>query len=251
LKKQTQIWHKLFYDKYISRILWVCSQEILFPRHKANFKNNYGKLVNLLNKSFFCKFLPQCQSNILVMAETINDELLVEQFSRNKESAFESIIEQYSADVAALANRLLGWPGDVEDVTQEVFLAAFVGLKKFRCDCSLKTWLFTITINKCRSYKYKRLLRLRRFTKTEDKASLELNHDVHSELMKAETFERVLHAIATLPTKYREVVVLRYLQELSTDQISKILSISKNTLQVRLSRARKYLKQELTELMES
>jgi len=185
------------------------------------------------------------------MAETINDEFLVEQFSRNKESAFESIIERYSADVSALANRLLGWPGDVEDVTQEVFLAAFVGLKKFRCDCSLKTWLFTITINKCRSYKYKRLLRLRRLPKITDKASLSLNPGAHGELMKTETFERVRNAISILPIKYREAVVLRYLQELPTDEISKILRISKNTLHVRLSRAREYLKQELAELMES
>ncbi len=184
------------------------------------------------------------------MAETINDELLVAQFSRSKESAFESIVEQYSADVASLANRLLGWPGDVEDVTQEVFLAAFIGLKKFRCDCSLKTWLFTITINKCRSYRYKRLLRLRKFPMTNRKASFSLNHGAYSELINTETFERVRHAISVLPAKYREAVVLRYLQELPTDEISRILDISKNTLQVRLSRARERLKQELAELME-
>lgn len=185
------------------------------------------------------------------MTETINDEYLVEQFNRNKESAFESIIERYSADVAALANRLLGWPGDVEDITQDVFLAAFVGLKKFRRDCSLKTWLFTITINKCRSYKYKHLVRRRRFPKTTDKVSISSESGVHSELMKTEAFERTRDAIATLPGKYREAVVLRYLQELSSDQTSEILGISKNTLHVRLNRAREYLKHELAELMES
>jgi len=184
------------------------------------------------------------------MAETINDEFLVAQFNRSEESAFESIVEQYTDDVASLANRLLGWPGDIEDITQEVFLAAFIGLKKFRCDCSLKTWLFTITINKCRSYKYKHLIRLRRFLKTADKAPLSLNSGAQSELMKAETFERVRNAIATLPSKYREAVVLRYLQELPADQISEILKISKNTLHVRLNRAREHLKQELAELME-
>lgn len=184
------------------------------------------------------------------MAETINDEFLVEQFNRNKESAFENIIERYSTDVAALANRLLGWPGDVEDITQEVFLAAFVGLKKFRCDCSLKTWLFTITINKCRSYKYKRLIRLQRFPKVTDKAPVSPDSDAHNELMKTETFERVRNAIAMLPTKYREAVVLRYLQELPSNQISEILGITKNTLHVRLNRAREYLKQELAALME-
>ena len=72
----------------------------------------------------------------------------------------------------------------------------------------------------------------------------------HSVLLEAETFERVRHAVAALPAKYREAVVLRYLQELPTEEISRILGISKNALQVRLSRARERLKQDLAELME-
>ena len=93
------------------------------------------------------------------MAEMKEDELLIERFSRGDETAFNSIVEQYSSDIAMLANRLLGWPGEVDDVIQDIFLAAFIGLRKFRRDCSLKTWLFTITINKCRSYRYRWKLR--------------------------------------------------------------------------------------------
>jgi RNA polymerase sigma-70 factor (ECF subfamily) len=186
------------------------------------------------------------------MAEKIDDELLVEQFCRGDKSAFERIVEQYSADVAALANRLLGWPGDVEDVTQDIFLAVFLGLKKFRSDCSLKSWLFTITINKCRSYRQKWKLR-----QLEDIPIL-LNgmgmRPPHTNTgvspMNAEEFNRVRLAVAVLPTKYREPVVLRYLQELGTDEISRILGVSKNTLNVRLSRARKRLKEDLAGLIE-
>jgi RNA polymerase sigma-70 factor (ECF subfamily) len=184
------------------------------------------------------------------MAEKIDDELLVERFRRGDESAFDRIVEQYSADVGALANRLLGWPGEVEDVAQDVFLAAFLGLKKFRCECSLKTWLFTITINKCRSYRYKRLRRLRQFSQAADKALLPSAPTEHDSPMDAETFDHVRSAIAALPAKYREPVVLRYLQELPTGEIGRILGISQNALQVRLSRARKHLKQDLAELIE-
>ena len=184
------------------------------------------------------------------MAEKIDDELLVERFRRGDESAFDRIVEQYSADVGALANRLLGWPGEVEDVAQDVLLAAFLGLKKFRCECSLKTWLFTITINKCRSYRYKRLLRLQQFSQAADKALLPSAPAEHKGPMETETFDRVRSAIAVLPTRYREPVVLRYLQELPTDEIGRILGISQNALQVRLSRARKRLKQDLAELIE-
>lgn len=182
------------------------------------------------------------------MAEKIDDELLVEQFRRGDESAFGRIVKQYSADVAALANRLLGWPGDVEDVTQDIFLAAFIGLKKFRCDCSIKSWLFTITINKCRTNRYKRWFRLRRFLQEIDKVPIP---SVGAEkLMNADEFEQVRCAVAALPARYREPVVLRYLQELDTEEISRILGISKNTLNVRLSRARKLLRDDLAALIE-
>jgi len=186
---------------------------------------------------------------MVVMAETIDDELLVGQFNRGDESAFDRIVEQHSGDVAALANRLLGWPGDVEDVVQDVFLAAYLGLKKFRCECSLKTWLFTITINKCRSYRYKRILRLRRFSQAADRASLPSTRTAGKTPMDSETFDRVRRAVAALPAKYREPVVLRYLQELTMGEISEIIGISKNALQVRLTRARRRLRQELAELI--
>jgi len=187
------------------------------------------------------------------MAEKIDDELLIEQFRRGDESAFERIVERHSAEVAALANRLLGWPGEVEDVTQEIFLAAFLGLKKFRCECSLRSWLFTITINKCRNYRYKRKIRhLQAIPIPRNGFGMRLPHaaEVSCSPMNAEDFQRVRLAVAALPARYREPVVLKYLQELDTDEISRILGISKNALHVRLSRARKRLKQDLAELIE-
>jgi len=180
----------------------------------------------------------------------IDDELLVKQFNNGDKSAFGRIVEEYSADVAAFANRLLGWPEDVDDVVQNILLAAFLGLKKFRCECSLKTWLFTITINECRNYRYKQILRLKIFSKAADKVSLSPAHSAEKAPMDNETFDRIRRAIKALPAKYREPLVLKYLQELPTNEISRILGISQNTLQVRLTRARKRLKKDLSELME-
>ena len=182
--------------------------------------------------------------------KTINDELLVKQFNNGDNSAFDRIVERYSADTAALANRLLGWPGDVEDVVQDIFLAAFLGLKRFRCECSLKTWLFTITINQCRNYRYKQMLRLKIFSKAADKVSPSPAQAADKKPMDNETFDRIRRAVKVLPAKYREPLVLKYLQELSANEIARILSISQNTLQVRLSRARKRLKKDLAGLME-
>jgi RNA polymerase sigma-70 factor (ECF subfamily) len=187
------------------------------------------------------------QSNISVMTERKEDELLVEQSIRNNEVSFESLVEQYSEDVALLANRLLGWPGEVEDITQEVFLASFLGLKKFRHDCSIKTWLFTITINKCRSFRYKQLFRRQKIL---DRPRSKSSVAADRKMQAIETSEKVRNAVQALPAKYREAVVLRYLEELPTEEIGRILSISVNTLHVRLSRARERLKQDLVDIME-
>jgi len=184
------------------------------------------------------------------MAENIEDELLVRKFNRGDESIFAGIVEQYCADIAVLANRLLGWPGDVEDVTQDVFLSAYLGLKKFRCECSLKTWLFIITINKCRSYRYRQMRWLKCFSRATNKAAFAGGRAADKASMDSETFERVRQAVTALPAKYREPVVLKYLQELSTDEISRILGVSKNTVQVRLTRAKKRLRHDLAKLME-
>ena len=192
------------------------------------------------------------------MAEMIDDELLVEQFNRGDpadgldrikppfgRAVFDRIVERYSADVGALANRLLGWPGEVEDISQEVFLAAYLGLKRFRCECSLKSWLFTITINKCRSHRRRQLLRLRTFSRAAEGRRLPLVSTACKNTKDMETLNRVRSAVAALPAKYREPVVLRYLQELPTDEIGQILGISQNALHVRLSRARKHLRENL------
>ena len=74
--------------------------------------------------------------------------------------------------------------------------------------------------------------------------------DAGESQMDEEDFNRVRLAVAGLPAKYREPVVLKYLQELDSDEVSRILGISKNTLHVRLSRARKRLETELAELEE-
>ena len=177
--------------------------------------------------------------------ERIDDEVLVKRFHQGDDNAFDRIVERYSGEVSGLANRLLGWGGDVEDVVQNVFLAAFVGLKRFRFDCSLKTWLFTITINKCRTWRYRAALRQRFFSKAAGSVSLSEAAAADKGASERERFDRVLQAVRALPTKYREPIVLRYLQELGANEVSRILGISKNVLEVRLSRARRRLKEKL------
>jgi DNA-directed RNA polymerase specialized sigma24 family protein len=78
------------------------------------------------------------------MAKMRDDQNLVARFRTGDKAAFEQIVEQYDSDVAGLVYRLLGWSGEVDDVTQDVFLAVYRHLHRFRGDCSLKSWIFAI-----------------------------------------------------------------------------------------------------------
>ena len=176
----------------------------------------------------------------------IDDEALVRRFNQGDGSAFDKIVEKYSVDIGGLANRLLHWDGNVEDVVQDIFLAVFLGLKKFSFKCTLKTWLFTITINQCRTFRYKQMLRLKIFRLQDRKIKTFPAADKN--LIEYERFEQIQRIVMDLPVKYREVVVLRYLHEIPLDEVSLILGISKNLLSVRLSRARERLKKELAGL---
>ncbi len=185
------------------------------------------------------------------MAKVTEELALVERFRQGDDSAFGEIVEQHAAEVAALANRLLGWPGDVDDVVQDVFVAAFVGLKKFRGESSLRTWLFTITVNQCRRYRFRRLRRPRLVTMEDAETTVESREQGgDKQAMDQETFARVRRAVQRLPRKYREIVVLRYLQGLEVSEICTLLGVTANVLQVRLNRARKRLKEQLGDLFE-
>jgi RNA polymerase sigma-70 factor (ECF subfamily) len=182
------------------------------------------------------------------MAEKPDEQALVERFHRGDDSAFDGIVARHSAEVAALANRLLGWPQDVDDVVQDIFVAAFTGLRTFRGASRLRTWLFTITLNTCRSHRHRRRHRLRLITT--DGPEPVCNDSGEKTAMDAETFAEVRRAVQALPPKYREVIVLRYLQALDASEIAGLLGIRVNAVQVRLNRARKRLKEQLGDLIE-
>jgi RNA polymerase sigma-70 factor (ECF subfamily) len=124
-----------------------------------------------------------------------------------------------------LAQRLLGWNGDIDDVVQDVFLTAWNKAGSFRRESSLWTWLTVITLNQCRS-------RIRRRTLLRRLPFRLVRRDAHPPAdrgaIQEETGKRVREAVTRLAT---------------------LLGVSKNTLDVRLHRARQKLKATLADLI--
>jgi len=181
-------------------------------------------------------------------AET-EDELLVRRFAEGDLSAFDHIVLRHQQRVAKLAWRLLGWTDEAEDVVQDVFLAAYKKLADFRGQASLGSWLTAITINKCRTWRRRRLLRW----KIQSAALLDGHaclDEKNESTIDQETCDQLRRIIQKLPAKLREVIILRYLEEMSIMEMTAVLHITENTVHVRLNRARTRLREHLGNLFE-
>lgn len=159
---------------------------------------------------------------------------------------FAQLVAQQQDRITALVWRLLGWRReDVQDVVQDVFLTAFKNLAKFRGQARPATWLYRIAVNQCRRQRRRRFLRLRFWSATEALPARSSGPTADAE-MRA----RVRRSIADLPRHYREVIVLRYLEGLTTPEIAVIVGRSPNVVDVRLNRARAALRATLGPLVQ-
>ncbi len=177
------------------------------------------------------------------------DELLVRRFAEGDLSAFDHIVARHQQRVAKLTYRLLGWTDEAEDVVQDVFLAAYKKLADFRGQASLGSWLTAITINKCRTWRRRRLLRwkIRSAASLDDHACMD---EKNERTIDQETCNQLRRTIQKLPTKLREVVILRYLEEMPITEMTAVLNVTENTVHVRLNRARARLRKKLGNLFE-
>lgn len=174
---------------------------------------------------------------------------LVARLAAGDPAALTTLVEQYRERVIMLAARLLGWNDGAEDVMQSVFLAVWRHRARFRGDSAFWTYLTSITLNHCRSLQRRRWMeeRVRRLVGASQHTTHASNYQfVHA----SETADAVRRAIAQLAPKYREAVVLRYMEELSIDEIARVMGRKRNAIEARLSRARKLLSESLQELCE-
>jgi RNA polymerase sigma-70 factor (ECF subfamily) len=164
--------------------------------------------------------------------------------AQREQDGFEQLVALHAPRVRRLAHRLLGWrnASDVEDVVQDVFLAALEKLNNFRGDAQVSTWLTTITLNRCRTHRRPRLLKLKWLTHRDEPAS-------DGQAIEDETSARVRQAVQELSAKDREVIVLFHLEEQPIAEIAKLLGAKANAIEVRLHRARQRLKETLGDLV--
>lgn len=192
--------------------------------------------------------LPETRCDAEPNAPVADDRELIRRCRGGDRRALETMVRQHQAKIARTVQRLLGWPAEVEDVVQDVFAVAIEKMGNFRGDSALRTWLTAIAIDRCRRHRRKRLLRsIWQWRSRQVPGGLD-SDPVEAPLIDAETAAAVQRAVRNLPAKYREVIVLRYLEEFEIEQIGKFLNLSRSAIDVRLHRAREMLRESLGDL---
>ena len=152
---------------------------------------------------------------------TADDRTLVEAFQSGQREAFDVIVTRHRRQVYQLCFRFLHDHEDAADLAQDVFVRAFKGLRKFKGDASLATWLYRVSVNACLNR-----VSTKRPVATPIEAAGQLDAktaDPLQEVLRGERAEAVRVAIAKLPPKQRATLLLRIYQDCSHEEIATAL----------------------------
>lgn len=180
-------------------------------------------------------------------ARVDGDEAVVRRVLAGEVDAFEEIVVRWQGPLVNLAYRYCRNRGKAEEMAQEAFLRIYRGLSGWRRRGRFSTWLFAVAHNHYRSA-------LRRHVPegvelAEAPADLAAG-DMRTEMDTELTSRTVRQAVASLPRKYRDVIVLYYFQDKDLAETARIARLREGTVKARLFRARRLLKSKIEGLVE-
>ena len=185
-----------------------------------------------------------------------DEAALVTELQAGSDAAFDWLVTYYHGSVYNLAYGILSDAADAADVTQEVFLCAFRGIRGFRRGSSLKTWLYRISVRQALNHRRWCWRHQRQQVSIDaeerDGSTLELKDTEATPFEQCATREMqvtVRRALAAVPALFRSAVILRDLEGLSYEEIAEVLDVSVGTVKSRILRGRRLLKGILDPLL--
>ena len=174
-----------------------------------------------------------------------DQEHIIARARRGDAHAFEQLVTAYRNQVFRLALRMCGNEADADEVAQEAFLSAWKGLPNFRGESRFSTWLYQLTTHAAIDL----MRREKRQAAAEDIDEITAADDGPSpqqQVERTETQREIRSALMQLPEEYRQVLLLRFMQELSYEEIGRALKLPVGTVKSRLNRAKAQLKDILS-----
>lgn len=183
------------------------------------------------------------------------DEDLIARFQEGDVYAFEQIVHRYKDPLINFIYHFLGDRIDAEDVIQETFLRVFKYKHMYRNIAKFSTWIYTIASNlaktELRRRRRRRILSLSKMGYEDRDYDLPDAYSSPERVVDGEMKDEMIRKeIEDLPIKFREVIVLRDIQEFSYEEISKILKIPIGTVKSRVNRGRLRLQKRLQHLLD-
>ena len=173
---------------------------------------------------------------------TLADEELVRRAQDGDERAFGEMVSRYEAKVYSLALKMVRNPEDAEDILQDTFLRAYRGIKSFKGDSTFSTWIYRITANSALMRLRKKQLPTVSIEDAEERetpvAIADWGPGPVEQVLNRELQQLMDEAIEALPAEFRQVFVLRDIEELSNTEVADILDLSVAAVKSRLHRAR-------------
>jgi RNA polymerase sigma-70 factor, ECF subfamily len=167
---------------------------------------------------------------------------LIERLQRSDAAAITQVFEQHHTPVRAFAQRLLGDVEAAEDLVQDVFVALPSAVGRFRGECSLRTFLVSIAVNRAKNHvraAARRRAALARLAREPSSTS----PDPERDLARQELAERLMLALDQLPLEQRVVVVLSEIEERTSTEIAAIVGAPDGTVRTRLFHAKRKLRE--------
>ena len=181
------------------------------------------------------------------VAVIISDEELARQLQQGNETALETMVSRYHSKIFAYIYRMSKNYHSANDITQEVFIKICRNINQYNAGFSFKTWIYTIASNTCKDY-----LKSAYVQKTIP--GFEMGDHVRDDadtpeefLQKQDEREAIMEVLNQLGDIHREVVVLRFYEELKIEEIALVLNIPVGTVKSRLSNGLHNLKKLLKE----
>lgn len=221
-------------------------------------RNIVADTVSKWSKGGTPRSVAQPMAELAQSLSWVRDEAeLVAELQAGSDSAFEYLVTYYHSSVYNLVYGILSDAADAADVTQEVFLRVFRGIRGFRRSSSLKTWLYRVSVRQALNHR-RWCWRHHRQQISIDAEGPDSRPVCELEDAEATPFDQcaahemqvnVRRALAEVPPVFRSAVILRDLEGLSYEEVSEILEVSVGTVKSRILRGRRMLKEILDPLL--
>ncbi|MGD0339734.1 MAG: sigma-70 family RNA polymerase sigma factor [Bacteroidota bacterium] len=190
--------------------------------------------------------------NVKRMVRYADEDIqLIHRFKEGDAQVFDLLVERYQQGVFNIIHHTMGKIGNADDLAQDIFIKVYHALPSYKERSTFSTWLFRITVNVCideiRRKKRHRFLHIEELDdrRLEEIPAAKVEEGVEERIGRNEMKKLVHEAIAGLPELYRTVVTLRDINDLSYDEIAKILRCRIGTVKSRLFYARMKLRENL------